>query len=578
MKLRSILSKNPKLKSAAYITVLLVLTLGISALFYTPFFTHPGEYIISQSEEGGDITYNWNFFHFQQYLEGKEPLLHTHLQFAPMGNSLLLNANGWTGSVAMIFTDNIWFGIWLSYVFHTCLFVVGVFFLAGHFLSHRGIRVAAALIAAFLPMKTIFFQVGHYNLTLIGFLPWALWAMGHVVTNPRKMGYWLVLFSFAVLVLLSEYIYAWLLVLILGIVGLWYLWERYIRFWPVWRQPVLLAVVILVSHYTHDGILALGYQDNAARYFQYDLIHYLVPPDNLLLYNDSLIGTWVANKVVYSDTHLNSGFMGLGQYLLLLCLCIWGVRAGLNSDNRRYSLLAFVLVAMLVASLTEMSVFGLRLFKSPFSLLHFIPFIQEHRVAFRLAIFVGILLPILIGMLIYRLPNTRTRTIILVAWPLVTLTEFVPVNLSMLSVSEHSIPKVFKEIAKQPVGNLLPIPISFRDGRVAYGNSFNSVILYQPVHKQPLVSGYLSRMDQATADYFYKDDLFSYLINFSKDSNCNLSLTDKQAMSLRTHKIRYILIRPDYLVAAKACLLPAIQPLIDWQASHDGYLLLKLQD
>jgi hypothetical protein len=137
---------------------------------------------------------------------------------------------------------------------------------------------------------------------------------------------------------------------------------------------------------------------------------------------------------------------------------------------------------------------------------------------------------------------------------------------------------VFKEIAKQPVGNLLPIPISFRDGRVAYGNSFNSVILYQPVHKQPLVSGYLSRMDQATADYFYKDDLFSYLINFSKDSNCNLSLTDKQAMSLRTHKIRYILIRPDYLVAAKACLLPAIQPLIDWQASHDGYLLLKLQD
>lgn len=543
----------PETRSLLRELAVVLLFSGLSAAFLWPVMQAPADRLIVQlpgqnTPQASDaFQYPWNAWHWQHTEATAADKFHTEYLFAPRGSSLVFHTytpllNLWCG-----FFSNAWLAINLFLLLQFLLSAWGAWRLARWFGLNAGWALWIAVVFTFSAYKSA--QLAeHYNLVCTGGIPWFVlallrgfrWEAGRwrpPVRSPRNIGavagWWLFTLG-------CSYYYA-IFLLGLGLI-IWFWWaisawwgsERWLNVIK-WTVPVILGVHLAVM-----GLQALNLPDKAGLWYSPSLINLAVPPGQLWWMPNAGISTAYTERVGPLESSI---FLGVSFWVgvLAAAVLLWFTRfssdtkathaalpqmgcsspKGLRKSMRVLYFLPFTMgIIFFILMYPRIEVlFGGNDIILPSALLHFIPGMNNLRVPSRYVVLLGLWLPLFLALMLSRRGNYLSRgnnspilndrlPRVLLPWALlvVALCSLWPGRYT--TFHRKDIPPAMHYLAGLPRGNALFFPWGVLDGHQRAGVFSKTHLLYQAVHKKPLVGGYLSRVP-ASVWPFYRQDPFA---------------------------------------------------------------------
>ncbi len=381
--------------------------------------------------------------------------------------------------------------------------------------------IIAALIYAFASNRMIYLAMGHYNIQSWVFLPYFVLYLLRTMDRPtwRNAG---IAGLFGALNLLVDMQYG----VFMAFLGLCLLLAQPLRSllfrrplpWRRWAALVLIgAVAVLltlpyfwetVKSMLHAGFLLRGWGD--ALKLSADLAGWFTPTALHPLWGTN----WPARlRAVQEGTapfrDVNTVFLGFATSLLALIGMVTAWRKARG----------WIIAAMLSALFTLgplLQIYGKIVYNfdglessvpMPFILLHYIPFVKGNRTANRWSIVLMLTLAVLAAWGVFWLlqkiktdDNRRwlapTLVIILAGFILFEHAA------APLPTTDARIPAAIQQLATQPDGAVLQIPMGWRNSFGVLGVERTQAQYYMTAHNKPILSGNTSRNPPIKFDYF----------------------------------------------------------------------------
>ena len=305
-------------------------------------------------------------------------------------------------------------------------------------------------------------------------------------------------------------------------------------FWTLLNLPMIVAILSFLK----SGDLASTQSPWRGGGNPADVFCLLLPG-----YFHPLWGDWV--RSVYAHLRVVDPHISLG--LIPLAAAVWLWRRG--PKNPWTSLwFACLIFSFLMTLGPWLKVFGVHTYLPlPFYFAHLLPFFSSMQNGFYFAQYAAFFLALLFAAFLTELrPRLTPR---LAAWaPSLALAllavEFVPRDFGTI---RYDVPPLLRRLGERPFGALLPIPFGAvfngLSGHGAMGGACLDMAL-QPVHRKPVVGGYLMRVSRPLYRTMIGDPFLQALVTAQAGENPPAILEDRARVSryLREMKISYVLV------------------------------------
>jgi hypothetical protein len=600
-----------------------------------------------------ESTFVWNIWYFKHaLLDLRTSPLHSGLIWYPLGIDLILYTYNFFNALIALplqLAFNLPTASNLSLLFATTMSGFGTYLLTCYVLrdafsvtddprtstlpprgtyhasrfTHYVLHLAAflaGLIYAFASNRAIYAALGHYDMVTAQWLPFYALYLLKTLREPKLKNAVLAGLFFA-MAALAEMIFASFLGLFTAVIVLaaWRPWR--LRWSALGRLALAMAVAVLIwapvlvpvarAFLTGDYALT-GWGESVK--LSADVVG-LVTPTELnpvaepaRLFRDAGAGqadSWAAalraveeGKGRFSD--INTVFLGYAT-LALAVLGAWAGRKRLKPWI--WSALVFGVLALgpllqingrYRFSLDNMLPEGVT-FPLPFSLLHFIPFINANRAPNRNSAILMLTLAVLAGYgaawLLGRIANSKwqmangkdqtgearntrfplhvprsTRTIVYLSACLLAILILAEHLAVPLPTTDASIPAIYQQIAQEP-GDfaIMQLPLGWRNSFGVLGSEQTNLQYFQTAHGKPIIGGNISRAPAYKMDYFARIPLFKALTDlemYREVSPETDAAARKQAGDLMAlYDVRYFITTPP---------IPGRFPYQDtWQRTED---------
>ncbi len=566
-----------------------------------------------------ESTFVWNIWYFKHaLLDLRTSPLHSGLIWYPLGIDLILYTYNFFNALIALplqLAFNLPTASNLSLLFATTMSGFGTYLLTCYVLRaaccvtseprtsaqpssgrHHAIHLAAflaGLIYAFASNRAIYAALGHYDMVTTQWLPFYALYLLKTLREPKLKNAVLAGLFFA-MAALAEMIFASFLGLFTAVIVLavWRPWR--LRWRAFGRLALAMAVAVLIwapvlvpvarDFLTGDYALT-GWGESVK--LSADAVG-LVTPTALnpiartaRLFRDvgaAQADSWAAalraveeGKGRFSD--INTVFLGYTT-LALAVLGAWVGRKHLRPWI--WSALVFGVLALgpllqingrYRFSLDNMLPEGVT-FPLPFTLLHFIPFINGNRAPNRNSAILMLMLAVLAGYgaawLLGQVGRRGTKETRKQGSEAASLSTCLPVYLStcllaILILAEHlavplpttdaTIPQVYHQIAAEP-GDfaIMQLPLGWRNSFGVLGSEQTNLQYFQTAHGKPMLGGNISRAPAYKMDYFARIPLFRALTDlelYREVSPETDAAARKQAGDLMAlYDVRYFITAP----------------------------------
>lgn len=576
-----------QLFSGKWLLVWVTLAYALIAVCYTwPMAPQLGEALPWQPGESDVATYIWGVDFFRESITAGQSPLYSQTILHPLGGNLLMNTSMPLMGLFSLLFENLWLAMGLFLLLNFVVAGLGGYLLARRFLTSPFAAFVVGFVFAFSPQMLGRLGI-HYNIVLISAIPYAILAFLHAFAFrerrflPQLVSWkhftWLVLSC--ILMVLMDY-YATFMFLYFCLFYAMYFW-LVPRFMAL-RARVKWMVVGLVVLGGHGLVLLLRdlkFNNQGAFWWSGDLLGFLAPTYNNWLYNGA---AWKPFRDLYSQSPESMEyqiFMGYGLLLLGLWTLVYAIRKGLSPQLRPLAFVAVIFVALLFP---QIQVAGHRILHPITAALHYIPFFNNVRVPTRFVLMLQLLLPLIALaalQIVLRVRGRAWRIGIPAAVLLVCGVEYRTTAQQMYAKSE--VPKIYHQLAKVDSEVLLPIPFGLRDGMTHLGAHHAEEPVLQTIHRKTVMGGYISRIPEATFDYYQSDTACVRLMRLFEDSTLSYPPpTELERKAFFSHfSPDCFLIQPEWRGShAEAYLFDLIAYRRLSRIEEDGYLLLIFAD
>ncbi|HVD96665.1 MAG TPA: hypothetical protein VNB90_00580 [Cytophagaceae bacterium] len=500
----------------------------------------------------------WNAWHFKKSFFHPSELFHTHDLLYPQGISLLVNSNTYIYGIAALFCKNPYFSFNLIVALSFVLSGLGAYVLAKKYLDSRGLCLLAGFIFAFSPYKLVRLTE-HYNLILTFTIPWIFLCFTQLIylsdrkitlsSDLKKYGAFFLLFAFTVLL---DY---------LAVFHAFYLCTAYfialillsIKLPNAKATFGIVVIFFLTLHFVIRGLRLLGVDDRGAFWWGGDLTAYFVPSyQSLFFYNDAVQNIY-ASGWFYSKPFCIESVVFLGYSFIIVSVFafIYYLR---NFRELSFELRALFITLVLLAmmSIPSFRLFGKQLFNMPTSIIHFIPFFNNVRIAGRIIMLVSLVLPILSFYYLEKkirslqVAPVQVLNISTAVLGLFLFFEYYPSRYQFSGRAD--LPEFVYNLEKKENTSILNIPLGVKDGNKMLGYFDNKNLFFQTAHGLPITDGYASRIQEKVFLSCEKDPGMNLLFQYSRDTSTIFEdqMFYKFSDYIKNCKVNYIIISPTH--------------------------------
>lgn len=531
----------------------------------------------------------WNVWHFREVLlSGHNPFYSNWLLY-PEGAALWLHTYNPITGIVNLFVGNEMLALNLALMAEYALSGAGAWLLARRWLRQPVLAWLAGLFFAFSPYKTVRLPL-HYNLMLTATVPFYILAFLQAFTfQPGR--FWPTVRSWkavaacvvlGIVTFLSDYYVLFALLYFSLAYAAWFWFQLGAINWRRRNTWLILAGVLLVSHFIIRLMRLWDVPDNAGFWWGGDVAGYFMPADNSRWLNFSWARQLYNNPRMFNMPGSVENYMFLGYAVPLVCAlaAFWPGRSAsrrhLDPQGRP---LAWVLLFFVLLTLPSVRILGHVKLNLPTSLLHFIPFFNNIRCPTRWVMVVGLLLPIVGFGALEATWDTARRPVLRGALSAVLLAvvafEFWPVEPPL--ESSRNMPTAFQAVAKLPGDALFTVPMGLVDGYHTLGKVELHNFLYQPYYRKKLPSAYISRVSQAQFERFQTDTVMRTLLALQR-APTDTTFTPPSAQAAARFRNYYrpagILVSPAWRNSPAQRYLQTVFPTYVPRTFSDGYVLL----
>jgi hypothetical protein len=509
------------------------------------------------------------------------------------------------------FTDNVChpFGVWL--VMHTYAPLTGVcnllirnpaltlnLFTAGNFVLsalgalllcysfYPGIATAfiAGFVFAFCPFKMTHLLAGHYNLIMTAPIPFFILFFRKLyqpsdTPNGKPIvhaGYLPVCGVLLLLQLVCDYYLTYYLLIFSTGYVLYYRFDFGNR-----RRRTIVALLVAALAAGGIGVVilaAIGIRQQGL-YTSADLVSYFIPSAFSRLFGSPFV-TFLRSKVFKAGPYENITEIGLSLIILSIAAAIVILRRPKIQWKKE---VLFLLLLFFSFATPVINICGHIAGVLPTALIHYIPFINNFRVASRFTIMIMLLLPILSMSVLFESfalsrKHGRYFGILLVLFVTLYL-QYLPKPFPLLFI--NSVPEVYRRLAASPSGTILELPSGIESGGgMKLGTVTTLQMVYQLTHKHKVLGGYLSRLPASFpdryADYPFIRKMFELLHTCRRDDTPRLP-PEEIIRFLVDFNIRHVVMAPGYeRSAAGEFVLKNLRGYLDKPERIDGYTWFQI--
>lgn len=527
--------------------IALALYFLISVLFTYPLIFHLRHGVV------GDVKYDSaqfpsNVFLFTNAIShGHNPFL---TQYVCYPNEVNLFMHTYVPSVSIFgFIFNPFLTVNMFIFFHFVMSAYGAFLLARFFDIRIIWSFIVGFVFAFNPYKTLHLPF-HFNLVCTAIIPFYIlfflrFNLGlnqarEMNTSRAKM----YLFSCCLLLILSfftDYYYTFYLLLFSV---LYYAFKYFVYPFSQVKYFVLyIMLALLLNHLILDFLIHVpAIRGGETFYWSSDFIRLFVPSFNSFFYalfhlNEGVFGFKNATNSLEFEI-----FMG---YSLLIAFAFASVLFFKNSKSDWLSkCLFFLIICFVMFMIPRCAVAGKSVFNFPSSWLNFIPFVNNFRVSSRFVLMLYLFIPLFTVIQLANAYNTRLFNNILSLIFLVIIgVEYYPKPILVSDFTHYD--SVFEQLSILPEGVVCPLPTGISSGSKGIGKFENENLIYQTIHRKPLIGGYISRVPDEVYQLYTQDKLMNQLISLSnKNILPNGKITSEMVQQFfNTFHVKYFLIR-----------------------------------
>lgn len=552
--------------------------LPLAVLFYAGmyfYFTWPLILDFSShvpGKEGSDVyVFLWNAFiakvHFWDFLT-----LETGQIFAPHGISLQSHTLSPLFGLFNLLFVNTALGVNTFLALNFVLSALGGFLLCRRYVSNNWLCLLVGFVFAFSPFKTARL-IEHYNLVFTAAVPFYMLFFirgfkykenqGIKIRSWRDVG---LCFFMGILTLLSDPILAALLFFFTIFYGVWQLLPAPREFGM--KQFAWVVVLLIACHFLIELLKNVS-NSNGAFWWGADFLNLVVPWHHLSL--ASQLPDYLITEVHQRGIE-NVTFLGLTLVGLLIAAFVFRKKRPLSPEIR--ALLAVGIVFALL-TIPQFKMGGEVLFNNPFSILHFIPGLNQFRCPGRFIMPAYLLLTIPVFYKLEQLSFQRFYPFLF----LLFLLEYSPVR--MATINTKAVPDVYQKVENSKGDVLLPLPFGIRDGFKEMGEMRVEDMWYQSVHQKSLIGGYISRVPERVWDFYQQDSVMQALLKIQSDTSANIPDFSDEKINrfFNTYRPEIVVVAPDYKETKAAKLVKKVSKgRIKERGKVGDYLLIFLED
>lgn len=557
--------------------------LGFFVIYTWPLAAEFGTAILGISNGTGDApTVLQNVFHVRRVLAGEDAAFHTHYIFYPEGNSIWMHGHTWLPALIANIFRSAYAGVNVVMVLSFLLSGMGTMWLARRLGLGWWAAFAAGFIYAFSPYKMYQAQ-DHLWYVLTATVPFYVYQIMAIFREGlaefslnRKAGLRLLYAAMlGFITAFTDYYVTFILLIFSALyaIAAWSGCGKVNLFGTRWFW--IGFVILTLSGGLITSLLdQWGVDNRQANFWAGDMLGYLLPLQNENVHHaaEGLFGKSIS---LHGEPYFFLGF----AFFALIGFSFWQKSRAVEASPYRpeFRLIALVTFAFFLLTLPLFTLGGHLLIPGPLAWFHYIPFLNNIRVASRFSLLFSLLFPLLILAIplrrqaIGRIPVHGLLVLIL-------FFEFRPRSYDMLR--EKDVPPVMHKLADLPGKVLLQVPSGIRDGLREKGRLNTSDLWYQGIHCKRVTAGYHSRLPDEFFERAESDAFFSAFYRLQTDSTAVVEPMDSltAAEFMRRVKPDWLLIAPGWQShAASRWLAEGLRDYWGDTMVNSAYLLISLR-
>lgn len=465
------------------------------------------------------FQYIWNADTFARALgEWTNPFFTDRVAY-PFGMPLLMHTYTPLIGLLNLLFSNPYLSCNLALLLSVSIGGYGAFLLAKDLMNSKVLAFAAGLCFAFSPYMSSHL-LEHYHLILFAPVPFFLRALLKLFQEPltsfkmdmKQLG---IVFLCFVLVLFSDY-YTTFFLLFSSL--FYFLFITYKRLNINRKQTIILLIIVwLISHVSIEYLYTHGYDDKGAFYNTADLLSFLIPPQNSLIYQAEVFG-WLRESLGYKGPNEQVMFLGLGLIILLISI---------PSSDRPLKLqaLRFMALFFFFLCLPKIRIMGAPITYSPTAFFHYLPFLNNIRNPARFVQMLYLILPVLALFHFDRWVLNRSLWWTLLI-PMLFVLEYIPQSYPLIKKQE--VGAYAQQLAgRGDVQIIWNLPSGLSDGFKQIGAFDPSLLQDQLIHQKKILGAYVSRVDDKDFERYSNEPMFQLAHSYYLQSPRAL-LTDSE--------------------------------------------------
>lgn len=487
----------------------------------------------------------WNAWHFsERVLNFQNPWITQHLLYPAETPILLHSYTPFFGIINCLIQSPSW-AILCGLVFHLVIGALGAAVFSSLFIKNTWLQFLSGLVFSF-NLYTIQKLGVHYNLILIGLVPWTLWTLllsfsqmkYKIAWKSRK--YFIVFISLFLIQIIMDF-YALFYV---GSFTMGFLVFPYLQKW--WEQNSqrkkwgIIIIIVLAAHFLSRGLRILGVNENGALWASNSITSLFIPEYKYVFSEHYIFPGWVfwittvVLPFLLKGVNIKHYFFWIGISIFYLILCFPVIRIGHQE-----------------------------LWYMPNALFHFIPFINNLREPSRF-MEMWIWTSYIAAFIVLDQQMNRTgfhRVWVILLFSIIIGAEIyvnAKKNLQWTKPNEFA----FKQMKENKntwislngvsrIGNnseaRLNIPFGIKDGFSEWGLFDERFYLYQVSTSTKLCSGYFSRIPRIYKERLKENTILRGVIDAQDGKNGYVPNKEEWNQFLQENRLNGLLVDMEYL-------------------------------
>jgi len=505
------------IKNWQLISFLFLFYFAVFSLYTYPFVFEAGSFLIGKNDA---FQFVWNSFDFAKKVETGN-LLHSYLMFHPWGESSLMHAGTLSASILSLLGDNLLITN-LYLISHSILAAIGAFLLARHFKLTFIACLVTGFVFAFSPYKMARLSE-HYNLAMTGFVPF--FTLAYLKSfNFKEFRFFPKILSrkqlcialcMGMLQAITDFVVMFHMLYFAGIILLFfYIKKAYKQLGWKLTTGIIVSTISLI-HFTVRFLVKNNFNDNGALWwggYWKDFIR----PDNGLFFENMIGHNLREFGERYAQGLEGTAFMGYSLLTVFLLSVLWMIIA----NRQKASILLFSICCILLIAIPEP--LGYQKLYSPFSILHFVPGLNQLRCPERIVNYLYLIIPIFSFIQLKDfcsyIMRRRLCSISLIMLFAGLFIEYFPSKFDFTDFA--SVPKAVSELKKENIDAVLIYPFGIKDGYSQQGRFEVEQFQFQMAHEKKQLGGYFSRVSDDVRKKYLDIPFIQDLISAQDGVDC----------------------------------------------------------